>query len=220
MLLKAVTRGMLFILCLWTYSTVFAQHPSKAALPPAELKHYYDSGKYLQEINLKTEQALEYLEGQLRYGRKGQLAMVLEIDETALSNYAALERMQFTHNDQALAGTYLLGQATAIPPILALYEYALKNKIAVFFVSSRPNTPEIMAATIKNLKSAGFNEWQELILMPVEGPQFKVADFKTHTRSYISLQGYEILLNMSARDEDLNGGYAEIKVKLPNPFYA
>lgn len=219
MLGKQMLRLILTFICVCSLSPLYAKKSSASLPHPTELKQYYDSGHYLQDIVKKAADAQEYIDSQLRYARKGNLAIVLEVDETALSNYAALERMQFTQNGQALASTFMLGQATAIPPILALYQHARDNKIAVFFVSSRPNTPEMIEATVKNLKSAGYQDWQELILMPVEGSAMKIADFKTHTRKHITAQGYEILLNMSAHEPDLLGGYAEIRVKLPNPFY-
>lgn len=220
MLGKQMLPLMLTLICVFAFSPLYAKKSPTTPPQPSELKQYYDSGKYLQEVVKKTTEAQEYLDSQLRYARKGQLAMVLEVDETALSNYAALERMQFTQNGQALASTFMLGQGTPISPILALYEHALKNKIAVFFVSSRPNTPEMIDATVKNLKAAGYHDWQELVLMPVENSPATIADFKTHARRHISAQGYEILLNISSHEPDLLGGYAEIKVKLPNPFYS
>lgn len=219
MLGRRVLQSLLLVFCLCALFPLFAKKPSAHNPPqPAELKNYHDSGKYLAEVSQKVKEAQEYLDSQIRYARKGRLAIVLDIDETALSNYAALEKMQFAQNGQILANTYLLGQATPIDPVLNLYQHALKNNIAVFFVSSRPQTPEMMEATAQNLKAAGFTQWQDLVLMPTDKP-FTIADFKAHTRGHISAQGYEILLNISSHEADLLGGYAEIRVKLPNPFY-
>lgn len=219
MLGRHVVRLMLLCCCLLPFSQAIAKKSSLHHAQPAELKQYYDSGKYFQDIARKTAEARDYIDQQLRYSRKGRLAIVLEVDETALSNYPDLEKMAFKQNQQALTDAHMLGNAQPIPQILALYEHALNRNIAVFFVSSRPNTPEIVEATARNLKAAGFDKWEELILMPVDNHKMPVADFKNHARKHISAQGYEILVNIGAQDADLIGGYAEIRVKLPNPFY-
>lgn len=220
MLGKQVARCIVMCCCLLSLTTAHAKKQTLSGSPePTALKQYYESGKYLQDVTHKTTEAKAYLDTQLRYARKGRLAIVLEIDETALSNYPSLENMQFTQNPQALAGAYMRGQALPMAPILSLYDYALSQNMAVFFVSSRPNTPEMLEATVRNLKAAGFNQWQELILMPVESQKLNIADYKTHARRHISSQGYEILVNVGSQEADLIGGYAEIRVKLPNPFY-
>ncbi|HRE32568.1 MAG TPA: HAD family acid phosphatase, partial [Candidatus Berkiella sp.] len=117
-----------------------------------------------------------------------------------------------------LTGAYMLGGAEPILSTLSLYQHAIEQGIAVFFVSERPNTPELMAITVKNLKSAGFEQWEELILKPIDN-ESSVQAFKTNARRHIAQQGFDIVLNIGDQETDLKGGYGEIKVKIPNPFY-
>ncbi|MFI4937244.1 MAG: HAD family acid phosphatase [Candidatus Berkiellales bacterium] len=192
-------------------------HPSPTQ-NSAQLKEYYDSGKYFQAMEGKIREAKEYIDRQLIEPRLNRLAIIFDIDETALSNYRDLERLHFTHNTQALTAAYMMASAPAIPPILDLYQYALSKKISVFFISERPNTPEISMVTVKNLKLAGFDQWDDLILKPLDKQQSD-QDFKTAARRHISLQGFDIIINVGDQETDLKGGFAEVKIKVPNPFY-
>ncbi len=184
-----------------------------------EMKAYYESGAYFSEIEKKLVDGKEYLDRQLQQKRMNRVAMVLDVDETALSNYRALERLSFTHNASALTAALMLANADPIPPVLALYQYAIANNVAVFFISSRPNTPEFLAVTDKNLKSAGYSKWDELVLKPIENDEVGIQDFKTSTRRRITSLGYDIVLNIGDQEADLEGGYAEARLRLPNPFY-
>lgn len=219
MLGRQVVRWIIFCFCLLPLYSLAAKKVPTKPLPPAEIQQYVESGQYFKDIDKKTNEARAYIDRQLKYPRKGRMAIVLEVDEAALSNYATLQKTAFNPDQQAWQETYLLGQAQPISEILALYEYALKNNIAIFFVSSRPNTPEILEATARNLKTAGYNQWEELILMPESANNKTLADFKNHARKHISAQGFEILVNIGNKDADLIGGFAETRVKLPNPFY-
>lgn len=182
------------------------------------LREYYQSGKYFKDLELALEEAKTHIQRQAKRARSNRLAIVLDVDETALSNYHDLERLYFTRNSQALTGAYMLAGAEALIPVLNLYQEALANEITVFFISERPNTPEIMSATANNLRQAGFLEWGEIILKPIDNDE-SIQEFKTKARKQIMAQGYNILLNIGDQNMDLQGGFAEIKVKIPNPFY-
>lgn len=182
------------------------------------LRDYYQSGRYYKEMEQTLFEAKSYLRRQAKDNRPNQLAIVLDIDETALSNYQDLERLYFTRNPQALTAAYMLAGADPISPVLELYQEAINNNVAVFFVSERPSTPEIMSVTVNNLRKAGFEKWQEVILKPIDNDQ-SIQDFKTKARRHIAAQGFDIILNVGDQNSDLQGGYAEVKIKIPNPFY-
>ena len=112
----------------------------------------------------------------------------------------------------------MLAGAQALNPVLDLYREAIDNNIAVFFVSERPNTPEIMSATSNNLRKAGFDKWQEIMLKPIDNDE-SIQEFKTKARRLIVAKGYDVLLNIGDQNMDLQGGFAEVKIKIPNPFY-
>jgi hypothetical protein len=140
-------------------------------------------------------------------------AIVLDIDETSLSNYSGLVASNFS--SAGTAGPAAAGTGTAIAPTLALYEDARARGVAVFFVTGRPSL--IDAATQSNLKSVGYAQgW--------DGLQYKPSDlgteaFKSAARAAIQAKGYDIVLNLGDQESDLDGGHADRDFKLPNPYY-
>jgi HAD superfamily, subfamily IIIB (Acid phosphatase) len=140
-------------------------------------------------------------------------AIVLDIDETSLSNYSGLVATNFA--GAGTAGPAASGTGTALEPTLALYKAARARGVAVFFITGRPQ--EIAQVTADNLKRAGYDQgW--------DGLQFKPADqataaYKAGARAAIERDGYTIVLNLGDQESDLDGGHAERAFKLPNPFY-
>lgn len=185
----------------------------------AELTEYYESGNYFKEIKAELKKAKKYVDIQIRNRKDSNLAVVLDIDETALSNFHNLKRMYFTGNTEAFTAAYLLGDLPAIDPVLDFYEYLVNNNVAVFFVTSRPNTAEISTVTVMNLKSAGYHTWENIYMRPVHLDKLSALEFKTQARKDIVHKGFEIILTIGDQDNDIQGGFTEVKAKLPNPFY-
>ncbi len=144
---------------------------------------------------------------------KGRPALVLDIDETSLSNYADLSAHNF--DVSALAVSAATGHGVAIPATLQLYRAALKRHVAVFFVTGRPSA--IDSITKSNLRRAGYNQgWAGVYEKPVGADTER---FKSSTRAAIERRGYEIIANVGDQQSDLDGGNADRGFKLPDPFY-
>jgi predicted secreted acid phosphatase len=169
-------------------------------------------------------QARAWLEERVKTAK--QPAIVLDIDETSLSNWPAYRlngwgRVVNGGCDLQLGPCGLrawqaLGQSKALAPTLALARRARELGVAVFFISGRP--PGLREATERNLREQGY-QWTGVILLP-EGAQFASAvDFKAPERRRIAEQGYTIILSMGDQQSDLAGGFAERTFKLPNPVY-
>ena len=187
----------------------------------SDLKQYYESGNYFKDIQKQLVEAKGYLDRQLQLQDKqsNRLAVVLDIDETALSNYRAMERLSFTNNTSAISAIYIQANADPILPVLEFYQYAINKGVAVFFISARPNSPEFVVATAQNLKKAGFTMWEELILKPLDKDNLSTQDFKIASRKDIAAKGFDVILNIGDQTADLEGGYAQARVRIPNPFY-
>jgi hypothetical protein len=95
-----------------------------------------------------------------RHGHKqGKRAIVFDVDETALSNYSAIDLDNFTFGDHSKAeATDEIGKA--IPPTLALYKLAQKKGIATFFITGRGEA--VRDHTASNLKREGFTNYNAL----------------------------------------------------------
>jgi predicted secreted acid phosphatase len=147
------------------------------------------------------------------HGRK--LAIVLDIDETSLSNYSAIKADNFTFgpNSQAEAVNKI---GVAIKPTLDLFNLAKSKGLAVFFITGRREA--VRQPTTENLQAQGFSGWDGLILKPDASTQTTVA-YKSGARATIEQQGYRIIANVGDQYSDLAGGHEDKAFKLPNPFY-
>jgi predicted secreted acid phosphatase len=101
-------------------------------------------------------------------------------------------------------------KAAPVQPVLDLYNYAKQNNIAIFLITERPTS--IRAITIRNLKRAGYRNWDGLYTITATNP-------KTQAEQDIQRKGYEIILNISDQESDIAKSTAEMKVKLPNYMY-
>jgi len=179
----------------------------------------YHEHVYQQEIEKKIQDAKEYLDRRLTTRKGVKLAIVLDIDESALSNYESLKRMSFTKNPQAIASAFLLSEGTPITPILELYQYAHQHNVATFFICERPQIPEMVSATVKNLRQAGYDNWTKIFFRPINNDNLSTALFKQNARKQIADEDYVIILNIGDQPTDLEGGYSEVTIRLPNPYY-
>ena len=183
-----------------------------AELVPA-LRAYHDSGAYERDLETIGRQARSYLNRRLKARhRPRRPAIVLDVDETSLSNYAGLASSGF-----AATGTTIdvvSGTGTPIAPTLRLFTSARRRHVAVFFVTGRPGA--LRGITERNLRAAGYAGWAGLSLSP--GGVSTVA-YKSRERARIERRGYTIVANVGDQDSDLAGGHAQRAFKLPNPFY-
>jgi hypothetical protein len=176
-------------------------------------------GCYAPELNRQSDLAIGFLQRRVARRKPGEkLALVLDIDETALSNWDQETRDDFGYIAKDWDAWETSDRAPAIPGTLRLYNEALQHDVAVFFITGRGASQE--AATIANLKSAGYRDWAGLALRGAHPPTQKVAEYKSAERAKIVAADYHIILNVGDQMSDLNGNpQAELSVKLPNPFY-
>lgn len=201
-------------------SGVFSEPPNLTLLK-TEVKVYHDSGLYDKELAQIAKKAQNFIDSQVLLNQKRKvqqkLAIVLDIDETSLSNYKYMIQRDFTGTHVQFHQDVLAANAPAIKPILALYQDALNQGIKVFFVSGRSESER--DATRKNLIKAGYTHWSGLYLRPNHYSDKSIIPFKSHARELITQKGYTIVATIGDQYSDLKGGYAERGFKLPNPFY-
>lgn len=215
------------IACLWLWATLtsliaFANEPPNLETIKQQIKAYYESGEYRRETTEVTLLAQNYLKQRITANNnaavKKKLAIVLDIDETAISNFKNYHQPNFVGiYEDDIAKLVLKSNSPAIPPILNLYRYAKSHGVAVFFVSGRKQKYENL--TIKNLKNAGYYNWDGLYLVPNDYAQPSAVYFKSNARKQITEAGYDIVINLGDQKSDLDGGYADQIFKVPNPFY-
>jgi predicted secreted acid phosphatase len=187
---------------------------------------YHDSGQYDRDLAVIAGQAERWLASRARAAR--QPALILDIDETALSNWEIIKLDDFGRPIEGACAPALdapcgwaawdqLGRDPAIKPTLQVFRRARELKVTVFFITGRPESQR--AATARNLVAAGYGGYARLYMVP-NGAHFpSAAAFKTPIRAKIEHAGYTILANMGDQPSDLQGGHAEKKFLLPDPFY-
>lgn len=187
-----------------------------------ELKQYYscsDANCYRPQLEHQADIAIKCLKDSVASAKPGELlAIVLDIDETALSNWAVELHDDFGYIpvDSNSCVTFRCGKA--ISSTLRIFEEAKKDKVAVFFITGRPEGQR--ADTAANLQTEGYDSWEELYLRPEDHPKDQtVSQYKSGERAKIAKK-YRIILNVGDQMSDLVGEpQAEHSVKLPNPFY-
>src|SRR6266545_3557687 len=136
----------------------------------------YQAKDYDGDVAAVFAAARPYVER--RGGEVSKPALVLDIDETSLSNWANIKANNF--------GFIRDGERQA---------------------------------TLWNLDRAGYEGWAKLVTRPDEDSHATVQAFKTEERRKIAQAGYTIIASIGDQQSDLDGGFAECKFKVPNPFY-
>jgi hypothetical protein len=191
-----------------------------------EATGYYESGAYLTDLQLATAPAVSWIDEEAP--RMERPAVVFDIDETALSNWEAIQANDFgrviggpcDRLPQGPCGWQswdLAARSTVIGPTLDVFNAARDRGAAIFFITGRPESQR--AATERNLAAAGYSGYTQLIMEPVGSHYASAADFKAPQRAAIEQHGYTIIANLGDQPSDLDGGFAERTYLLPNPFY-
>jgi hypothetical protein len=187
---------------------------------------YHDSGAYDRDLAIVAAEARRWI--QTRAGSVGRPALVLDIDETALSNWPIIKRDDFGRpiggpcvlQSDAPCGWAAwdqLGNDEAISPTLEVFRQARALNVEVFFITGRPESQR--QATERNLLLAGYAGYRTLYMVP-DGSHFESAtDFKAPIREQLQQNGYQIIANIGDQPSDLLGGQAEKMFLLPDPFY-
>ena len=214
--------------------------PADIGQPPnidglkAQLRYYKCSGAYERDFKQVIDQAISHLvkrAAELAKENQGiKPAIVLDIDETSLSNWAELQADDFgfiVNGPCTLVKGDPCGdraweqrsEGTALDT-LRLFNKAKELNVAVFFISGRREDPLTRQATEQNLTKAGYVGWTDANVVLRPDKEGTVEQFKTAMRQKIEeTMRYTIIANVGDQYSDLRGGHGEQVFKLPNPFY-
>jgi len=211
-------KQLLLIFAMLFVAVSYADEPDNLTSLKQSLKKYHDSGEYFYDVSKVNSQAFDFLLERIDENKAtkypNKLAIVLDIDETSLSNYDLMLKhdfsTQWSNFMQDLHGS-------VIPSTLRLVQLAQGDNVAVFFITGRPE--KLREHTEKNLKEIGYEKWAKLYMEPNDYKQHTTVPYKTAARKEITEQGYDIVINVGDQYSDLKGGFAERTYKLPDPFY-
>ena len=219
--MKLFNLSILFTLIFSFYTANSFAEPANLSILKHEARHYHDSGQYEQELAAQINRAKKFLLQQVHYYKvhknNKKLALVLDIDETCLSNYKKIAKRDFAGTPSQIHKEILEANAPAIKATLSLYKAALANNVDVFFVTGRHQSE--LKATEKNLTDAGYKNWSGLYFRPLNYQFKSIIPFKSSSRALIEKKGYIILETIGDQYSDIKGGHAVKGFKLPNPYY-
>jgi HAD superfamily, subfamily IIIB (Acid phosphatase) len=206
---------------------VFSTVPSAERIPNfdelvSELKQYHECtckcGCYAHDLEEQADRSISFLRQRAaRRGPNEKLALVLDIDETSLSNYAEMLKQSYNWDGKAFDAWVNTAQAPAIPGTLRIDREAKRLGIEVFFITGRAEAER--AATERNLQERGY-EWKSLTMRAPSETNETAEVYKSAARARIVAQGYTVVLNVGDQWSDLKGKpEAEFSVKYPNPYY-
>jgi predicted secreted acid phosphatase len=189
-----------------------ADEPAAPASPEA-IVAYHDSGEWSADTTQVVRRARRYVRRHLDDSSR-RAAIVLDIDDTSLSNYECLKAVGFDRS-AADCGAQTL---PAIPQTRSLFRWARDRGVAVFFITGRRE--EARARTAANLRAAGYRGGWTLKLRPDSQPRRWRDGWKARVRrAIVERRGFRILANVGDQWSDLDGGWSARRFKLPNPMY-
>lgn len=180
---------------------------------------YHDSGAYLEEIEQVAGWAIGWIEARAeRRTADERLVVVMDVDETVLSNYPHMDEQDFGYVPAAWVKWVERSAAPAIEPMQRVFETARHHDVAVIFLTSRAE-PEEVTGTIKNLQQVGMGDYERIIFKGPTDTAPTAAERKRLRRIQLEQEGWTIIASLGDQGSDLAGGHAERIFKLPNPFY-
>ncbi len=218
----------LLLLCCWPVAaqqTVVTVPDEPANLDAAKqaLKKYQSCSEpncYVPQLEHQSDLAIQFLKQSVADAKPGdKLAVVFDIDETSLSNWTVELHDDFGYIPVDSNWCVALHCGKAIPSTLRIFREAQRDNVTIFFITGRPEGQR--ADTEANLKTEGYDHWEQLYLRPETHPKDQtVSQYKSGDRAEIVAKGYKIVLNVGDQISDLVGDpQADHSVKLPNPFY-
>jgi predicted secreted acid phosphatase len=205
-------------------STAAAQLPTHH-YTPAQIRAYRDSGKWAKQVEQVTKKARLWLQARTaaRHAPR-KPALVLDIDDTSIDLYPCFEAANFGYENGAFSGfpgllttCALKTDVPAVKPTRALFQRAKKLKVAVFFITGRPEG--LRAGTLQELRHAGYTGKYQLVMQPSDYNKPSKVPYKSSARRAIQKRGYKILANVGDQKSDLKGGFSERTFLIKNLMY-
>ncbi|GAB4169229.1 MAG: HAD family acid phosphatase [Calditrichia bacterium] len=216
--MKRVILLVWMVLFAASYAQNIQPEPLNLGILKNTIEYYIKSGAYDSAMIAKYREIQASIEERMEDGKK--YAVVMDVDETTLSNIQFEFDYGFGFNPTIWKEWVAKGEATAIPAALKFFNWAKSKGIDIFFVTGRRMQAEKIEddPTYKNLIKEGFIGFKKLYLKPAKG-KIKTIVYKSSARKEIMDMGYIIIANIGDQWSDLEGGNAEMSFKLPNPMY-
>jgi hypothetical protein len=194
-----------------------------------------ESSPYITEMDTIIRRATKELKpvrGQATAHHK-KPAIVFDADDTTLWTYDMEAGAMHFNFDPALQDVWVQDERfPATPAMVKFVARAAKLGYTVFGLTGRSDDQK--AATLGNLTKDGYQDFtadrfytkwtgagtsQQPSYIHCALAKCTTVEFKSQTRKHIESLGYDIKLNVGDQFSDLQGGYSDKTLKLPNPTY-
>ena len=185
-----------------------------------ELKEYHDDGRYEQDLLAMAVQAQECMLDAATDAERP--ALVLDIDETALSNYDWMVEVDFLRGSPMLADLFAAHADEAEQPTDRASARPVRSGAGQRdrrLLHHRAARATARRRRRTNLRNAGYDDFAEVYFAPTDYDDPSIVPFKSGVRADIEEQGYTIVANVGDQDSDLEGGHAQCQHKLVDPYY-
>ncbi|KZB81571.1 HAD family acid phosphatase [Amycolatopsis regifaucium] len=188
-------------------------------------KHRYsDDSRFVSDTERQVEDAKRHLTRRLDRGVVNP-AIVLDVDDTSEVTYGWEADNDFGFDPKKQQEAIDKGTFVANKPVLELTNWAAQRGVKIYFLTGRNEFQG--PQSLKNLANEGFPAPAGAFFKPkTTAPDYlpcgltcTTVQYKAGTRKHIASTGATIVLNFGDQFSDLEGGYAEFPVKLPNPMY-
>jgi predicted secreted acid phosphatase len=169
---------------------------------------------YDKAITAGYAKATKLLDAALKQHPK-KPTVVLDIDETTLSNWSCLDAADFALT--GLATCVISSTSQAFPAAKTFIKHAKAKHVAIAFITGAPDA--VCPARKKNLLAQGIPSGFTITCKPASYTTDSLVPYKSGARKAIVKSGRRILLNVGDQKSDLAGGAADKTVLLPNPIY-
>ena len=190
------------------------EKPENLTIARKDVKEYYESGRFYTEVEDVVKEAEKEFD---KIKIKNNSAVVFDVDETALDNYALAKSMGFGYVYKMNKEWNAEMKSPALKPVKELYDYLLERGVHIIFLTGRNFTE--YEATYQNLKNVGYTVFDTLITQIGDETKMKSRDFKSSKRVFLTNEGYDIIGTVGDQWSDLRGEDHGIQVKIPNYLY-
>ncbi|WP_033291939.1 HAD family acid phosphatase [Amycolatopsis jejuensis] len=185
--------------------------------------HYSDTSRFVTDTKRVVADAQRYLTKSL--GKVKNPAIVLDVDDTSEVTYGWEADNDFGFDPVKQQKAIDDGTFVANKPVLELANWAAQRGVRVYFLTGRNEFQG--PQSLKNLANEGYPAPTGAFFKPkTTAPDYlpcgltcNTVQYKSGTRAHIQATGSHIVLNIGDQFSDLEGGYADHPVKLPNPMY-
>ncbi|MBS1493490.1 MAG: hypothetical protein JST55_08265 [Bacteroidetes bacterium] len=182
----------------------------------AAVSSYYTSGAYDAELRGIIAPVIEHFKNT---AAKPNDVFVIDVDETALSNFDVFRASGYIWNSELYNKQLTTESSPAVKPVQELYNVLVERGYKIFFITGRDNNDFNYTHTYGNLKKSGYTQIDSLILRPQEFKNSTAQEYKSTIRQRLASAGYNFVGNAGDQWSDMAGGNAGIMVRVTNYMY-